>query len=236
MDASIHTVRNRKLRWRNRSTASILAAGAVLLAAAIPLASLSAGAATSSAVLTIAVPNVPATLNPALSDNGGNNVTFASLAYDSLIYLAPNGTYQPDLATSWKYVGSNNQEFIIQLRSGVEFSDGTTMTAQDVVNSIKYAQTTGSTASTYLTSLAAISATGPLTVQLNFSSPRPDLTTVFDQNEMAGMLTPELMAKLSAVFKALGFQYVTLDCEGYRSGSLNETLSASALSHAHRLS
>ena len=186
MDASIHTVRNRKLRWRNRSTASILAAGAVLLAAAIPLASLSAGAATSRAVLTIAVPNVPATLNPALSDNGGNNVTFASLAYDSLIYLAPNGTYQPDLATSWKYVGSNNQEFIIQLRSGVEFSDGTTMTAQDVVNSIKYAQTTGSTASTYLTSLAAISATGPLTVQLNFSSPRPDLTTVFDQNEMAG--------------------------------------------------
>jgi peptide/nickel transport system substrate-binding protein len=60
------------------------------------------------------------------------------------------------------------------------------MTAQDVVNSIKYAQASGSTASTYLTSLAAISATGPLSVQLNFSSPRPDLQTVFDQNEMSG--------------------------------------------------
>ena len=57
-----------------------------------------------------------------------------------------------------------------------------------------------------------------------------------DRNEMAEALTPELMGKLSTTFKALGFQYVTLDCEGYRSGSLNEMLSASTLSHAHRLS
>jgi len=57
-----------------------------------------------------------------------------------------------------------------------------------------------------------------------------------DRREMAGALTPELMGKLSAAFKALGFQYVTLDCEGYRSGSLNETLPAATLSHAHRLS
>jgi uncharacterized protein len=30
--------------------------------------------------------------------------------------------------------------------------------------------------------------------------------------------------KLTAIFKALGFQYVTLDLEGYRQGSLNEVL------------
>jgi len=52
-----------------------------------------------------------------------------------------------------------------------------------------------------------------------------------DPDEMTGALTPELMKNLSTAFKALGFQYVTLDCEGYRSGSMNETLS-----HAHRLS
>jgi uncharacterized protein len=52
-----------------------------------------------------------------------------------------------------------------------------------------------------------------------------------DPTEMTGALTPEIMKNLSATFKALGFQYVTLDCEGYRSGSMNELLS-----HAHRLS
>jgi uncharacterized protein len=56
-----------------------------------------------------------------------------------------------------------------------------------------------------------------------------------DPDEMTGALTPELMQDLSTAFKTLGFQYVTLDCEGYRSGSMNETLS-STLSHAHRLS
>ncbi len=57
-----------------------------------------------------------------------------------------------------------------------------------------------------------------------------------DRREMAGALTPGMMEELSKKFKMLGFQYVTLDCEGYRSGSLNETLSASTLSHANRLS
>jgi len=57
-----------------------------------------------------------------------------------------------------------------------------------------------------------------------------------DRSEMAGALTPELLENLSSTFKALGFQYVTLDCEGYRSGSLNGMLSSSTLSHAHRVS
>jgi uncharacterized protein len=30
--------------------------------------------------------------------------------------------------------------------------------------------------------------------------------------------------QMSAALKALGFKYVTLDLEGYRMGSLNETL------------
>jgi uncharacterized protein len=56
-----------------------------------------------------------------------------------------------------------------------------------------------------------------------------------DRGEMERALTPELLEKLSTTFKALGFQYVTLDCEGYRSGSLNGMLSPTTLSHAHRL-
>src|SRR5579872_1679201 len=42
--------------------------------------------------------------------------------------------------------------------------------------------------------------------------------------EMAKALTLEMAQHFTAIFKALGFQYVTLDLEGYRQGSLNEVL------------
>jgi len=34
----------------------------------------------------------------------------------------------------------------------------------------------------------------------------------------------DMAARLTAIFKPLGFHYVTLDLEGYRQGSMNETL------------
>jgi uncharacterized protein len=33
-----------------------------------------------------------------------------------------------------------------------------------------------------------------------------------------------MAGKLTAIFKRLGYKYVTLDLEGYRQGSLNEVL------------
>jgi uncharacterized protein len=42
--------------------------------------------------------------------------------------------------------------------------------------------------------------------------------------EMAAALSPEMAAKIAANLKAAGFAYVALDLEGYRQGSLNETL------------
>jgi len=44
------------------------------------------------------------------------------------------------------------------------------------------------------------------------------------KDEMARALTPEMAAQFTAIFKKLGFKYVTLDLEGYRQGSLNEVL------------
>jgi len=45
------------------------------------------------------------------------------------------------------------------------------------------------------------------------------------RDELPRALDPEMAAKMSEIFKTLGFQYVTLDLEGYRLGSLNEALS-----------
>ena len=44
------------------------------------------------------------------------------------------------------------------------------------------------------------------------------------RDELGRALTPDMARQFTAIFKALGFNYVTLDLEGYRQGSLNEVL------------
>jgi uncharacterized protein len=44
------------------------------------------------------------------------------------------------------------------------------------------------------------------------------------RDEMPKALTIEMAQRFTAIFKELGFRYVTLDLEGYRQGSLNEVL------------
>jgi uncharacterized protein len=44
------------------------------------------------------------------------------------------------------------------------------------------------------------------------------------REEMERALSMEMAARFTAIFKGLGFKYVTLDLEGYRQGSLNEVL------------
>jgi pyridinium-3,5-biscarboxylic acid mononucleotide sulfurtransferase len=51
-----------------------------------------------------------------------------------------------------------------------------------------------------------------------------------DPREMPRALNPEMAAAMSRVFKALGFKFVTLDLEGFRSGSMNALLSIDKLS------
>ena len=43
-------------------------------------------------------------------------------------------------------------------------------------------------------------------------------------DELARAMTPEMAAEFTRLFKALGFTYVTLDLEGFRSGSMNAVL------------
>ena len=44
------------------------------------------------------------------------------------------------------------------------------------------------------------------------------------RDELDRAFSAEMAAKLVPIFKKLGFKYVTLDCEGYRSGSMNAVL------------
>jgi uncharacterized protein len=48
-------------------------------------------------------------------------------------------------------------------------------------------------------------------------------------NELSRALTSEMAAEFARIFKALGFKFVTLDLEGFRSGSMNTLLPADQL-------
>lgn len=52
------------------------------------------------------------------------------------------------------------------------------------------------------------------------------------REEMARALDPAMAAEFTAIFKRLGFQFVTLDLEGFRSGSMNALLPAEQLGRA----
>ena len=53
-----------------------------------------------------------------------------------------------------------------------------------------------------------------------------------DREELERALNPAMAAQFTSIFKALGFKFVTLDLEGFRSGSMNSLLPAEQLRRA----
>ena len=49
------------------------------------------------------------------------------------------------------------------------------------------------------------------------------------REELPRALDPAMAAQFASIFKALGFKFVTLDLEGFRSGSMNALLPAEDL-------
>lgn len=52
------------------------------------------------------------------------------------------------------------------------------------------------------------------------------------REELPRALDPEMALEFTRIFKALGFKFITLDLEGFRSGSMNSLLSASEIARS----
>jgi peptide/nickel transport system substrate-binding protein len=141
-----------------------------------------AGAGTGS--LVIAARTAPISLDPTLAPNDIPQVWYPNLAYEPLIHRAPNGQATPGLATSWGY-STNRLSFYLNLRKGVKFSDGTPLTAADVVTWLERYKAKGSLTE-WLANTTKIAATGPMQVTLTLSSLNSLLPYGFDQDGMAG--------------------------------------------------
>src|SRR6266581_1912590 len=93
--------------------------------------------------LTIALSTATDTLNPILGGNIDPLLIFEELVYAPLIYLKPDGSFAPGLATSWGYVGTGNRVFDLTLRSGVKFSDGSALSADGLKAYFEYTAKNG---------------------------------------------------------------------------------------------
>src|SRR4051812_43286958 len=160
--------------------------------------------------LTIATPNVPASLDPATGAN--ENSDYFDLAYDPLIVQAPDGSFKPGLATSWKY-GAGNKSFSITLRDGVKFSDGTPLDAQAVKTWLDHAmKLPGGRAPTYLSNLQTVTVKDPQNVELKFKAPTPLLELTLSQRlEMGMVASPKAVAAKTLATQTAGAGPYMLD-------------------------
>jgi peptide/nickel transport system substrate-binding protein len=151
-------------------------------------------------VLALAAPN---SLSPALNTICASCVWFTSLSYASLIHTGPKGELQPDLATSWEYVGEGNKQFRLHLRSGAKFSDGTPVDAQAVAKSLNYMRKSGGPVSPFIAPITSITATDPSTVDIKLSQPNPELATLLSTPFQIGdVINPKALSDP----KSLGHQ------------------------------
>lgn len=152
-------------------------------------------------VLTLQFDGVPASLNPAL----GTVLTSAfyySVDYDPLIWANTNGTFQPDLASSFGYI-DHNKAFKLTIRSGAKFSDGSAVTALAVKNSLEYSKNVQGGQGGQAQDLAGVSkidVTGPKTVVLHFKTATPDMPLLLSQEQDVGdIIGPKGLANPKAL-------------------------------------
>jgi peptide/nickel transport system substrate-binding protein len=121
------------------------------------------------ATLKLGVKTDALTLDPiATSDNP--SIWAQLLLYDTLVRPAPDGkTLEPGLAESWQGNGDGT-EFIFHLRPA-KFSDGTPVTAADVVASLKRAASAGSQWGRFFKPITGFAVIDDRTVKLTLDKP-----------------------------------------------------------------
>jgi peptide/nickel transport system substrate-binding protein len=178
-----HPRDNRVGMWRAGTLASVVLLVAGCSAAASPShSSTSAPVSRVGNTLTVGYTIAPNTLDPGKAPQ--NNAFFEELAYEPLIVAQPDGSLAPGLAASWSY-GAGNTTFVMHLRSNVKASDGSMLTAQDVVNDLNYAVSSGAQEAPFLKG-DTFTASGPLTVTITAPNPNPDFAILLTQTFVIG--------------------------------------------------
>ncbi len=110
------------------------------------------------------------TLDPHAMNEGLTNMVWGQV-YEGLVARDKDLTIVPSLATSWTVVNPTTWRF--RLRPGVRFHDGSPLTAEDVVFSIRRAQAPTSQVAVYANALGTPVAVDAMTVELRMERFNP---------------------------------------------------------------
>lgn len=133
--------------------------------------SASTAAASTSKLITIGMASDAANLDPVNAKDNAD-IWLITLFGEGLVQCSSDGkSIEPCLAEKWD-VSSDSLTYTFQLRSGVKFSDGTAMTADDCVYSLKRARDTQSSQWSFsLTDVKDITAKDASTVVITLKEP-----------------------------------------------------------------
>ncbi|MFF7244800.1 ABC transporter substrate-binding protein [Embleya sp. NPDC008237] len=151
----------------------------------------------------------PQTLDYAYGFDYPINTVLANVC-DQLLRINPDLTITPGLAA--KYTNPDPLTWVYTLREGVRFHDGTTMTAQDVVASLKRQMDpeVGAAYSTAFKDVESITASGPLEVTIKLTRPN----VLLNQQLGASAGTIESAAFLAKAGKDYGNPQGGVNCTG----------------------
>ena len=110
------------------------------------------------------------TMDPHANNESFNNSHMGHL-FDTLAWRGKDYTMQPGLATSWENVAPT--KWIVRLRQGVKFHDGTPVTAEDVIFSHERAKTSDSTFKLYANQAGTIRKIDEHTLEFTTPVPNP---------------------------------------------------------------
>ena len=158
------------------------------LAYGAPLEAVQAGG-----TIRVGIPAFGASLEPWKLNEGGS-LAFAGMPGEYLTFTTPKGAVVPALATSWK-TNANATVWTFQIRRGVKFHNGKTLTAADVVASLKQYVSTGSNAGlSPFFDASGVSARGQYTVVIRLKSPLGVLPYLLSQTTYQAIIQPAAIA------------------------------------------
>lgn len=141
--------------------------------------------------LRVAVTKPNQNVEPSRIDSVGA-VGLISIVGEYLAYSSPTGQLRPWLATSWR-PNSEATVWTFQIRRGVKFHNGRTLTADDVVATFKVLTRKTSAAFSVFNGILApggVRKTGPYTVQFRLQQPTGGFPYLVSQTTYQGMILP----------------------------------------------
>ncbi len=152
-------------------------------------------------VLTVGNPFAPLSMDPSLSGNGRAG-THLMPAYEPLIRVRADGSFEPALATAWS-MSADSKEAVFTLRKDAKFSDGEPVNAEAVKKSIEYWRSKkGSPFAVNLANVTSIDVVEPYKVSIKLSSPNPALLNLFEAYWLSGdIISPKGVANPDALAK-----------------------------------